>query len=64
MLSVIALLNAVALMVVVALTGIAAVYVSPTVSLGVLPRLTDGVLIMVAVTGMFLTHRLVMLVRK
>jgi hypothetical protein len=34
------------------------------VSLGVLPTFVDGVLIMVAVTGMFLTHRLVMLVRK
>jgi hypothetical protein len=34
------------------------------VSLGVLPGLVDGVLIMAAVTGMFLTHRLVMLVRK
>ena len=30
------------------------------VSLGVLPGLVDGVLIMAAVTGMFLTHRLVM----
>jgi sterol desaturase/sphingolipid hydroxylase (fatty acid hydroxylase superfamily) len=34
------------------------------VSLGVLPGLVDGALIMVAVTGMFLTHRLVMLARK
>ena len=34
------------------------------VSLGVLPGLADGALIMVAVTGMFLTHRLVMLARK
>ncbi len=34
------------------------------VSLGVLPGLVDGVLIMAAVTGMFLTHRLVTLVRK
>jgi hypothetical protein len=34
------------------------------VSLGVLPGLVDGVLIMVAVTAMFLMHRLVMLVRK
>ncbi len=34
------------------------------VSLGVLPSLVDGALIMAAVTGMFLTHRLVMLVRK
>ncbi len=34
------------------------------VSLGVLPGLVDGMLIMSAVTGMFLTHRLVMLVRR
>ena len=34
------------------------------VSLGVLPRATDGVLIMAAVTGMFLAHRLVMLARR
>ncbi len=34
------------------------------VSLGVLPGVVDGVLIMAAVTGMFLTHRLVTLVRK
>ena len=34
------------------------------VSLGVLPGLSDGVLIMVAVTSMFLTHRLVMLVAR
>ena len=34
------------------------------VSLGVLPRLVDGSLIMVAVTGMFLRHRLLLSVRK
>ena len=34
------------------------------VSLGVLPGLADGALIMVAVTGMFLMHRLIMVVRK
>ncbi|MGO8688093.1 MAG: HPP family protein [Thermoguttaceae bacterium] len=34
------------------------------VSLGVLPGFLDGALIMAAVAGMFLTHRLVMLVRK
>ncbi len=34
------------------------------VSFGVLPGFVDGALIMAAVTGMFLTHRLVMLVRK
>lgn len=34
------------------------------VSLGVLPGLVDGALIMVAVAAMFLTHRLVMLLRK
>jgi HPP family len=34
------------------------------VSLGVLPSLTDGGLIMAAVVGMFLAHRLVRLVRK
>ncbi len=34
------------------------------VSLGVLPGLVDGMLIMVAVVAMFLTHRLVMWVRK
>ncbi len=34
------------------------------VSLGMLSGFLDGALIMAAVTGMFLTHRLVMLVRK
>jgi hypothetical protein len=34
------------------------------VSLGVLPRLVDGALIMVAVVAMFLTHRLVIVVRN
>jgi hypothetical protein len=33
------------------------------VSLGVLPTTTDGALITAAVVGMFLAHRLVMLVR-
>jgi len=34
------------------------------VSLGVLPGFMDGALMMAAVTGMFLIHRLVMLARK
>jgi hypothetical protein len=34
------------------------------VSLGVLPGLADGALMMVAVTGMFLLHRLIMMMRK
>jgi hypothetical protein len=34
------------------------------VSLGLLPGVTDGMLIMTAVTGMFLVHRFVLMVRK